>query len=266
MGSSRNPDLWPMLGYGGTDMSAAVMPYTKLEMSPRLQARIAGGFYLINIVTGIFAIMLVRSALLVPGDAAATANNILAHEMRFRLGFVAEIVTCLTNIPLAVIFYNLFRVVNRNLALADMFLGLVGTAIEAVVLVNHFAPLLFLQSGSRLSAFTPAQLQAQAYVSLQMMDIGLSIALVFFGFDCVLNGYLILRSTFLPRIIGVLLAIEGLGYLINSFSLFIAPAVQARIFPYFMATGIGEISLCLWLLVRGVNVERWREWAAGFGI
>jgi uncharacterized protein DUF4386 len=247
-------------------MSTAVLSYGNAETSsPRLQARIAGGFYLINILTGVFAILFVRSAVLVPGDAAATAANILAHEMRFRLGFAAEIVTCLTNIPLAVIFYNLFKIVNKNLALADVCFTLVGTAIEGVMLVNHFAPLILLTGGGSLSAYTPQQLQAQGYLSLQMMDVGLAIALVFFGFDCLVVGYLILRSTFVPRIIGILLAIEGLGYLINSFTQFIAPALQARIFPYFMATAIGEISLTLWLIVFGVNESRWAS-AAGIRI
>jgi hypothetical protein len=231
-------------------------------MSPNQQARLAGGFYLINILTGVFAIIFVRSALLVPGDAAATAANILAHETRFRLGFVAEIITCITCIPLAVIFYNLLKIVNKSLAMADVFFSLVGTAIEATVLLNHFAPLIFLQRGGYLGAFTPEQLQVQAYISLQLQDIGLSIALVFFGFDCFIVGYLVFRSTFLPRIIGVLLAIEGTGYLINSFTSFVAPALQARIFPYFTATAIGEVSLSLWLLVMGVNVARWRERAA----
>jgi hypothetical protein len=196
---------------------------------------------------------------LVRGDAAATAANILAHSMRFRLGFVAEIVTCLTCVPLAIIFYRLLKVVNKSLALADVFFTLLGTAIEAVVLLNHFAPLLVLQSVSYAAAFTPQQLQAQAYLSLQLQDIGLSISLVFFGASCIVDGYLIFTSTFLPRIIGLLLAIEGAGYLINSFTLFIAPALQARIFPYFMVTGIGEISLCLWLIVMGVNETKWYE-------
>lgn len=246
-------------------MNTAVMTERFAGASPRLQARIAGGLYLINIVTGIFAIIFVRQALTVSGDAAATAANILAHEMRFRLGFAAEIVTCLTNIPMAVIFYNLFKVVNKNVARADVFLNLVGTAIEGVVLVNHFAPLILLHGGGSLSVFSPAQLQAQAYMSLQLQDVGLSIALVFFGFDILVTGYLVFRSTFLPRFIGVLLAIEGVGYLINSFTLFLAPALQARIFPYFTITGIGEISLCVWLIVMGVNVERWWEKASVAG-
>jgi hypothetical protein len=166
---------------------------------------------------------------------------------------------------LAVIFYNLFKIVNRSLALVMAFFDLVGAAIESVVLLNHFAPLVFLKSGGSLSVFKPEQLQAQAYMSLELQDIGLAISLVFFGFDILVTGYLIFRSTFLPRILGVLLAIEGVGYLINSFALFLAPGLQARIFPYFMATGIAEISLCLWLLVIGVNVQRWKEQASAEG-
>jgi hypothetical protein len=235
------------------------------EASPRLQARIAGVLYLINIVTGIFAIIFVRSAMFVPGNAAATAANILAHELRFRLGFAAEIVTCVTCIPLAVIFYNLFKIVNRSLALVAAFFDLVGAAIESVVLLNHFAPLVFLKSGGYLSVFKPEQLQTQAYMSLELQDIGLAISLVFFGFGILVTGYLIFNSTFLPRILGVLLAIEGVGYLINSFALFLAPGLQARIFPYFMATGIAEILFCLWLIVMGVNEQRWKEQASAAG-
>lgn len=228
------------------------------ETSPGLQARIAGCLYLIVIVTGFFAEIFVRQALTVSGDAAATASNILAHEFRFRLGFVGELVACTCNIPLAVIFYNLFRIVNRSLALAVAFFTLVGTAIEAVVLLNHFQPLILLKGRVYLSVFKLEQLQAQAYASLQLQSIGFSIALVFFGFYCLTTGYLIFRSTFLPRILGVLLAIEGVGYLINSFTLFLAPGVQARIFPYFMVTGIAEVAFCLWLMVMGVNLPRWQ--------
>jgi hypothetical protein len=242
-------------------MSTAVLTNRSTEASPRLQARIAGVLYLIVIVTGIFAEIFVREALTVSGDAAATAANILAHELRFRLGFVGELIACACNIPLAVIFYNLFRVVNRSLALAVVFFTLVGTAIESVVLLSHFLPLILLKGGSYLSVFKPEQLQAQAYASLALQSIGFAIALVFFGFYCLVMGYLIFRSTFLPRIIGVLLAIEGVGYLTNSFTLFLAPGLAARIFPYFAVTGLAEVAFCLWLLVMGVNVPRWQEQA-----
>lgn len=237
-----------------------------MEASPRLQARIAGVLYLVVIVAGFFAEIFVREALTVSGNAAATAANILAHEQRFRLGFAGELLACACNLGLAVIFYNLFRVVNRSLALAVVFFTLVGTAIESVVLLNHFAPLILLKSSGYLDVFKPEQLQAQAYASLQLQSIGFAIALVFFGFYCLVIGYLVFRSTFMPRIIGVLLAIEGAGYLINSFTLFLAPALQARIFPYFMVTGIAEIVFCLWLIVVGLNVQRWKDCASVAGI
>jgi len=232
------------------------------EASPRVQARIAGFLYLIVIVGGIFAEILVRGRLVVHGDAAATAHNIVTHEMLYRWGFAVEVFYCaFCNVPILLIFYNLFRVVNRNVALLMVFFDLVTTAIESVSLLAHFAPLVFLGRGHYLSAFTVEQLQAAAYMSVQFFEYGFAISLVFFGFDCLAMAYLIVRSNFLPRFLGVLLAIEGLGYLINSFALFLAPALQARIFPYFVVTGIGEAALCLWLLVMGVNVERWKEQA-----
>lgn len=224
---------------------------------PLLQARFAGILYLIVIIAGAFAEIFVRQALVVSGDVAATANNILTHELRFRLGFSAEIIACVCNMPLAVIFYNLFRVVNKSFAMLVVFLMLVGTAIECVAVLNHFAPLFYLSGQQYLSAFTPAQLQVQAYLSLRSQSIGFAIALVFFGFYCLVLGWLIVKSTFLPRIIGVLLIIEGIGYLANSFSLFVVPSIQPGIFKVFAVTAIAELALCLWLLIKGVNVARW---------
>lgn len=147
-------------------MTTAEMLDRITETSPRTQARIAGVLYLVVIVTGIFAEIFVRQALMVSGDAAATAANILAHEQRFRWGFVGELIACACNIPIAVIFYNLFKVVNRSLTLAVVFFTLVGTAIESVVLLDHFEPLILLKGAAYLNAFTPKQLQAQAYASL----------------------------------------------------------------------------------------------------
>jgi hypothetical protein len=221
--------------------------------------------YLIVIVGGIFAELVVRGRLVVHGDPAATAHNILAHEMLYRWGFAVELFYCVCNVPLTVIFYNLFKVVNRNVTLMMVILDLVVNTIESVSLLGHFAPLLLLGGGRNLSAFTAEQLQAAAYVSLELFEHGFAIALVFFGFDCLVMAYLIYRSNFLPRVIGVLLAIEGWGYLINSFALFLAPALQPRIFPYFAPTAIAEIALCLWLLVVGVNVQRWKDQASAAG-
>jgi len=246
-------------------MGPAVMT-DRITASPRLYARIAGSMYLFVIVGGTFAELFVRGRLVVPGDAAATAHNILAHTMLYRMGFVVEVLYCALNLPLALIFYKLFKVVNKNIALLGLFFDLVVNPIEAISTLGHFAPLLLLGDAHYLRAFTPEQLQAASYISIQLFEHGFGICLVFFGFDLFTTSYLIIKSTFFPRIIGVLLAIEAVGYLINSFSLFLAPALQARIFPYFAPTAIAEIALSLWLLVMGVNVQRWNEQARASGL
>ena len=232
------------------------------EASPRLKARIAGGLYLIIFVTAAFAEIFVRGRLVVHGDPAATGHNILTHELLYRLGFAIEIFYLACNVPLTFIFYDLFKIVNKNVSLLVVFFSLVGTAVESVSLLAHAAPLILLSGGHYLSAFTTEQLQAAAYMSLQLFEYGFAIALVFFGFYCLCFGYLIFKSTFFPRVIGILLAVEGLLYLTTSFAKFIAPAIAARVFPYLAASAVAEISLCLWLLVMGVNEKRWKEQAS----
>lgn len=238
----------------------------RIEASPRLYARIAGFLYLIVIVGGVFAEILVRGRLVVQGDPTATAHNILAHELLFRFGFAVELFYCAAcNVPITLIFYNLFKVVNRNVTLLMVFLDLVVTAVESISLLAHYAPLIILGGGQHWSAFTAEQLHAATYMSLQLFEDGFAISLVFFGFDLLALGYLIFRSKFLPRTLGVLLAIEGLGYLVNSFTLFLAPALQPRISPYLVPTAIAEVALCLWLLIVGVNGQRWKEQASEAG-
>ena len=227
--------------------------------SPRTYARVGGLLYLIVIVAGIFAEIFVRGQLVVANDAAATAHNIVTHELRYRLGFAAELIALSCNVPLALIFYELFKVVNQRVTLLVVFFSLVGTAIEGVDLLNHLAPLTLLGGGGYLSAIPAEQLQAQAYLSLRLFELGFAICLVFFGFFCVSLGYLIFRSGFLPRIIGVLLAFQGLCYLANSFTDFLAPEYAALVFSVLVVSAVGEISLCLWLLVMGVNVAKWNE-------
>lgn len=231
------------------------------DFSPQAYARLAGLLYLIVIVGGVFAEIFVRQRLMVTGDAAATAQNVMSHQELLRLGFVAELVPLLCNVVLALLFYELFKVVSRRLALLVVFFTLVGSAIEGVTLVSHLAPLLLLRQGPALG-FDPALLQAQAYLALQLQSIGFAIALTFFGCYCLVIGYLVFRSTFLPRIIGVLLTIEGLCYLANSFADFLAPAVAGRVFGFLLVSGVAEVVLCLWLLARGLNVARWQAKAS----
>jgi hypothetical protein len=196
----------------------------------------------------------------VSGDAAATARNIMAHEFLYRSGFATGIIVCTCNLPLLLIFYHFFKPVNRRLSTLMVFFILVSTAIESINLLNHYAPLILLGGRPYLSVFSAEQLQALAYTALRLQSAGYNMSLAVFGFSCLVTGYLIFQSTFLPRILGVLLAIAGLCYLTNSFANFLLPAFAAHLFPYILVPCfIGELSLCLWLLVMGVNVPKWKQ-------
>ena len=222
------------------------------EFSPQLYARLAGFFYVIVIVAGAIAEIFVRQQLVVANDAPATANNILAHELRFRLGFAADV----SVMPLIVLLYELLKVVNRRLALLALSFSVVGIAVQSAALLGHFAPLILLKRGHDLGV-DQELLQAQTYMALQLQGIGYAVALAFFGGTMLTRGYLIVRSGFLPPTIGVLLTLAGICYIVNSFVDFIAPAIASYTFALLIVPGIAETSLCLWLLVRGVNVARW---------
>jgi hypothetical protein len=230
--------------------------------SPRRLARMAGGLYLINIVFGAFAIGVVP-ALLTGPDVATTIHNIQAHELLYRLGLVAHVVVTLTNIPMAVLFYDLFKVVNRRVALLDVFFTLVATSVEVASLPSQFTPLILLGSRHYTSALPPAQLHALAYLPGDLSNIQYSIYVVFYGFDILCVAYLVFKSTFMPKTIGVLLAIDTLAYLVDGFATMLAPGFAARLVPWIgLPTIIGEGSLCLWLLIAGVDEERWKAQAS----
>lgn len=229
--------------------------------SPGLKARIAGGLWLIVIVAGVFA-FISTSALIVRDDAAATANNILATESLFRFSFVADLVAGLCYVGVTVLLYQLLKPVS-SLSLLAAFFGLGGVAIGGIGFLNRLVPLVLLQGDQYLSAFTMSQLQAMALMSLKLYLVGFSISMVFFGLQCLIVGYLVVRSTFLPRVLGVLLAIGGSSYVISSFTGFLSPSFGALLSPFILPAGlVGEGSLTLWLLVRGVNEQRWREQAS----
>jgi hypothetical protein len=229
------------------------------EASPRFKARMAGVFQLLEGLTATYGEVIVLGKVVVAGDAAATASNILGHERLFWLGFVLSLIGVAFHIAWALLMYELLKPVNKSLSLLAAFVILVGCAIQALASLLYLAPLLILQGGSSLSAFTAEQLQALALLFLKLNQYAFNIDLVFYGIWCVLTGYLIFRSTFLPRILGVLLAIGGLGY-----ATYLYPPLAYYLFvPYIAsAAALGEIPLELWLIVRGVNVQRWKEQAS----
>jgi hypothetical protein len=232
------------------------------EASPSLKARIAGVFYLLTILTRMFVEIFVRNRLVVPDEAAATASNILAHEPLWRLGFAADIIAFASYIALTALLYELFKPVNRSLALVAAFFSLVASVVQATSSLFHLAPLFLLGGSPYLSVFTVEQLQALALVFLRLRAAAYhNIGLVFFGLYCLLVGILILKSTFLPRILGVLMVLAGLSYV-----LFLSPQLARSLQPYILVfPGVGQIALCLWLLAMGVNAQRWKEQASTAG-
>ena len=227
------------------------------DASPRPKARITGIVYLFYFLTAILAEVFMKG-IVVSGDAAATANNIQAHEPLFRLGLGTGLIATAWYIALTALLYELFKPVNRSVSLVAAFFSLVGCAIQAFGSVFQFAPLVISGSSADLSAFKPEQSQALALILFKLDSQAQTITLVFFGLYCLLIGCLIFKSTFLPRILGVLMVLAGLGWLT-----FLAPPLANALSPYVLVLGfLAELSLMLWLLVKGVNVERWKQQAA----
>jgi len=242
------------------------MTTSTIEQSPQLYARIGGVLYLTIIVIGLFGEAFVRDRLIVSGDAAATAANIMSHESLWRFHIAAEIFLLICAVALLLILFVLLRPVSRDLACLAVFFNLVSIGIEAATTMYLLEALFPLGSAGYLKAFTPEQLYAMASLSLKSHGYGFGVSLLFFGCFCVIVGYLIFRSSYLPKTLGVLMQIAGACYLTNSFALILSPAVANRLFPAILVPAfIGEVSLCLWLLVRGVNVQRWKEQASAAG-
>jgi len=236
------------------------MPNRTAANSPQLYARTAGVLYLINIACGIFGELFVRGHLVVPGDAAATAHNILSSDLLFRFGIAGDLIMHLTDVPMDVIFYVLLKPVNKDLSLLAMLFGLLQTAILCANKLNLVTVLLLLGNANYLKAFAPNQLQALASLSLALHESGFGVGLIFFGVSCLVAAYLLYRSGYFPKAIGILQAIAGVSYLINSFAQLLAPALAEKMFPAIVLPAfIGELATCLWLIVKGVNVSKWNQ-------
>jgi Domain of unknown function (DUF4386) len=231
-----------------------------LEIPARAKSRIAGALYLLCIASGFFAELCVRSKLIVWNDAAATAGNILASPTLYRVGFFADLTAMGCGVLVSVIFYDLLKPVNRSLALLSLVLAVLSNTISITASILLFAPLPILGGAEYLSSFAPAQLQSLVLLSLKFYELAYGVSLIFFGFECLVTGYLMYRSTYFPRAIGVLLPIAGVCYLTNSFVNFMPPGCGDALFPWIlMPCLVAEGSLSLWLLIVGVNSAKWNE-------
>ena len=231
-----------------------------VENYPQLYARIGGALYLAIIVLGAFAEGFVANKLVVAGDAATTAANILASPGLWRLSVAGDLIVVLCAVPLLWIEYLLLRPVSKQLVLLAVLFNLVSLAVEAISKLFLLVVMPTLGSADYLKAFDPHQLQILANLALGSHDVAFNIALIFFGFTCIVNGYLIFRSGYLPKFVGILMQIAGLSYLTACFAALFAPAFADLITPAILLPPlIGESSFCLWLLVKGVNIAKWKE-------
>lgn len=231
---------------------------SKLYQSTQLYVRVGGALYLYIIVAGLFAEVFVRSQLIVSGDTSATAANILASDFLFRAGLSAELLMLICDVFLALVFFVVLRPVSFFLALFAASLRLVMAAVSSTNLLNHMDALLWLNGASGLEVLGSSEVQALAYHSLRSHAYGYHLALVFFGFYCITLGALIARSEVLPKLLGYLLILAGGCYLANSFGSILAIEAISKIGPVILLPAlVAELSLALWMLIKGINIEQW---------
>lgn len=226
----------------------------RCEISPRLLAR---SIFVLAVLEGqahVWGQMRIPGRLVVQTDAAATAANILGNESLFQVGLALSILAVVFNVARTVLNYVLFRPVGKTVSLLLAFFGLIAVGLQAASILFELPVLVILKHGQLFRGFDVAQLQSLSLIFLKWNAQASNLYLAFFGLCCILGGYVVWRSTFLPRVLGLLLAMAGLGY-----STYLWPPLATYLYPYNLALGVGELLLGLWFLVFGVDVERWKE-------
>lgn len=224
--------------------------------------RITGLLLALSMVFGFLGEWYIPSRFM-SGDAAAVAQNIAGSQLLYRFGFAAYLVEAISDIGLSLLFYVLLKPVSKPLALAAAFFGLVSTALYAVAEIFYFAPTLLLSGASYMTAFTPEQVNAMTMLSLKLFSrIGM-IFLGLYGIATILRGYLIVRSGYLPRFVGALLILGGVGFIAKNVTAVLAPAYSSDVLLAAMFPA--GLALTLWMLVKGVDLARWEERRAVIG-
>lgn len=230
------------------------------DRSPQFYMRLGGVFYLAIILLGIFGEAFVRSKLVVSGNPAATAQAIAASPLLWRMGIVGDLLMHVFDIPVIVVLYLLLKPVNKSLALFATFINLIQTAVLAANKLSLLVPLYLLDGSPSLAALSQAQLQTLSYVAIKAHGYGFGVGLIFFGVACLVRGYLMFQSGYLPKVLGTLMVLAGFSYLINSFALLLAPVFASALFPAILLPAfIGELAFCLWMIVKGVNLASWQQ-------
>jgi hypothetical protein len=231
-----------------------------MDTSPQVYARLSGTLYLLIILFGGFSDGYVINTLVVPGDFAATAHNIMASTTLWRLGVITCLIVPMLAVAQLLPAYLLIRPVSRKFALAMIFFNIVSLSVESISKIFLLMVLPILENPGYDKIFEPQQIYVFINILVVTHNITFNVALIFFGGDCLITGYLVFKSKYFPRFLGVLLQISGISYLIGSSTVIFAPGFDDVIaLPLMILAFIGELSYCLWLLVMGVNVVKWNE-------
>ena len=225
-------------------------------MNVQRYARIAGVLFLVSLVAGGFGEAYVPAKVIVAGDAAATAANIKAHDFLFRLGFAGFLIESLCDIALALILYALLKPVNRQLSLLAALFGLVGTTLFAVAELFFFLPTLIVSEPAWLTTFSSDQLNQLVLLSLRFVGFGIAISSLYYGMGWLVRGYLMFRSAYLPKLLGLLMAVGGLGFVVQAFARVFVPSFPSGLLM--MSLFPGGLLLTGWLLVKGVDMAKWK--------
>jgi hypothetical protein len=228
----------------------------EFDMNVQRYARIAGVLFLVSMVAGGFGEAYVPSKLIVSADATATAANLRNFDFLYRLGFAAFLIESLCDTALALILYALLKPVNKQLSLLAAFFGLMATATFAFAELFYFAPQLIIGGAGYLKTFSPDQLNALVLLSLKFYGYAGMIFTAYYGMGWIVRAYLIFRSGYLPKFLGVLMAIGGIGFVVRNFALILAPAYASDVLLMLMFPG--GLLLAVWLLVKGVDVPKWK--------
>jgi len=228
------------------------------ETSPSTRGRILAGLYLSVIICGIIAQAAIADRLVVSNDGGETAANILGNKSLYRLGYTLFMVEMVAQIAVSAMFYDLLKPVNRSLARITAIIGITGAGIKTLARLFYYTPLILLSGAPYLSAIEPTPLAALSLAFIKINTQAAAIALVFFGFETLFRGWLIFRSEFLPRFLGVLSMVGGVGWLT-----YLWPPLGSQVFVGVALFAIvGVIATCGWLFIRGVDDAKWRERAA----
>lgn len=223
--------------------------------STKKTARIAGFLYLLLALTGAFSILYVPSTLVVFGDAAATAERIASSQLLFRAGILSGIVSHVIFVLLVLVLYHLLREISRKQAMLMVTLVVISVATGFVNTINQLGALIALSGADFLSAFEEPELDALAYLFMRLHSHGIQIIQIFWGLWLFPFGLLVYRSRFIPKILGVLVIIAGVGYLLGTITFLILPQYQSALSTPIMILEMGELPIILWLLIVGVKAQ-----------